>query len=107
MCLWIKTFKKPLRNGGIKNPEKNPPLRNGGKKTFKKKPPLRNLPYRPCLSGHANQLIIRNKIKKGHNMVCWHKTKTDSVRSCGAMGNFKLCISIFVYRQINMLVPKG
>ena len=28
-------------------------------------------PY-PTLSGHDHRLIIRNKTKKGHNLVCWH-----------------------------------
>ena len=26
----------------------------------------------PTLSGHVHRLIIRNKTKKGHNLVCWH-----------------------------------
>ena len=29
-------------------------------------------PY-PNLSGHVHRLIIRNKTKKGHNLVCWHQ----------------------------------
>ena len=26
----------------------------------------------PNLSGHVHRLIIENKTKKGHNLVCWH-----------------------------------
>ena len=27
----------------------------------------------PNLSGHVHRLIIENKTKKGHNLVCWHQ----------------------------------
>ena len=35
----------------------------------------------PTLSGHVHQLIIRNKTKKGHNLVCWHQKITHIIQN--------------------------
>ena len=37
-------------------------------------------PY-PTLSGHVHRLIIRNKTKKGHNLVCWHQKITNNIQN--------------------------
>ena len=33
------------------------------------------------LSGYVHRLIIRNKTKKGHNLVCWHQKITNIIQN--------------------------